>query len=422
MIRTERSSGAVRAAPALNVLYYGREDSLPERGELHAGPLSATFEQGQLININWHGREVLRRIYVAVRDRDWGTVPLELSNLQTHSDLNSFRITFDARHQQDEIDFAWSARIEARDARDGGRLTFSMEGEALSTFYRSRIGFCLLHSVQQCAGKRFSALRPDGSAVEGLFPEAISREFPIPGTQTMTALSYDVSPGLRVGIQFEGDFFEMEDQRAWTDASFKTFCTPSHLAYPVLIERGTRIAQAVHLEVQDGRPVIVPVSPEKSVTVALGTGPATPLPEIGLATASHGESLQDDEIERLRALSLSHFPLYHVLADVCEFAGGNVLPSQSSEPLKVECLALARDGRQRVLLANMTGETIPVAVRGPATTSVLVKRLDERTVLAATVNPGTFRESDAERQRTTDGALRIDLFPYSVVRVDSGGQ
>ncbi len=115
------------------------------------------------------------------------------------------------------------------------------------------------------------------------------------------------------------------------------------------------------------------------------------------------------------------FPLYHVLADVGEFAGGNVLPSQSDQPLKVECLALARDRRQRVLLANMTGETIPVAVRGFAATSVLVKRLDETTVLAASVNARAFRESDSERQRTTDGALRIELFPYAVVRIDSGG-
>ncbi len=291
------------AALPLNVLYYGQENPLPERHDLQAGPLSATFEQGQLININWRGQEILRRIYVAVRDRDWETVPLELSNLQTHSDLNSFQITFDARHRQEEIDFAWRARIEASDC---GRLTFSMEGEALSTFFRSRIGFCLLHSVAECAGKRFSALRQDGSVVEGSFPVAISREWPVPGTQAMTALRYDVSPGLRASMRFEGDLFEMEDQRAWTDASFKTFSTPSDLPCPVEIQRGARVSQAVHVVLTEDHPCALASSSQGAIVITVGTGSAVPLPEIGLGIASHGEALTDGEIERLRALNVSH--------------------------------------------------------------------------------------------------------------------
>ena len=32
--------------------------------------------------------------------------------------------------------------------------------------------------------------------------------------------------GIELKLLFEGDLFEMEDQRNWTDASFKTYCTP----------------------------------------------------------------------------------------------------------------------------------------------------------------------------------------------------
>lgn len=39
--------------------------------------------------------------------------------------------------------------------------------------------------------------------------------------------------------EFEGDVFEMEDQRNWTDASYKTYCTPwgcpSRLSSPAAI-------------------------------------------------------------------------------------------------------------------------------------------------------------------------------------------
>ncbi len=71
----------MRSLP-VNVLYYGRDDPLPERHSLVAGALSANFEEGQLVDIRWKGQEVLRRVYVAVRDRNWGTVPLRVSGLQ----------------------------------------------------------------------------------------------------------------------------------------------------------------------------------------------------------------------------------------------------------------------------------------------------------------------------------------------------
>jgi D-apionolactonase len=131
-------------APPLNVLYYGREDPPPEQRHLRAGHLSATFEQGQLLNIRWRGQEVVHRIYAAVRDRDWGTVPVRIFDLSIREDLSTFALTFDARHKENDIDFVWAGRIET----DGsGRLSFSMEGEALSTFLRSRIGFCVSSTI-----------------------------------------------------------------------------------------------------------------------------------------------------------------------------------------------------------------------------------------------------------------------------------
>lgn len=39
----------------------------------------------------------------------------------------------------------------------------------------------------------------------------------------------------------------MEDQRNWTDSSFKTYCTPPQLPYPGKVAAGTRISQTVRL-------------------------------------------------------------------------------------------------------------------------------------------------------------------------------
>ena len=48
-------------------------------------------------------------------------------------------------------------------------------------------------------------------------------------------------------MRFAGDVFEMEDQRNWTDASYKTYCTPLALPFPVEIPEGARISQSVTL-------------------------------------------------------------------------------------------------------------------------------------------------------------------------------
>ena len=55
-----------------SVLYYGSEELLPEPIELRAGPLAMIFETGNafLRYIRLGNREILRGIYVAVRDRN----------------------------------------------------------------------------------------------------------------------------------------------------------------------------------------------------------------------------------------------------------------------------------------------------------------------------------------------------------------
>jgi len=58
-----------------NVVYYGSDVPPPESIMLRAGPLSLTFGAGEIRDIRLAGREVLRRVYVAVRDRNWRRVP-----------------------------------------------------------------------------------------------------------------------------------------------------------------------------------------------------------------------------------------------------------------------------------------------------------------------------------------------------------
>ena len=51
-------------------------------------------------------------------------------------------------------------------------------------------------------------------------------------------------------LDFHGDIFETEDQRNWTDASYKTYSTPISIPYPVRMLKGDKISQKVELKVR----------------------------------------------------------------------------------------------------------------------------------------------------------------------------
>ncbi len=226
------------------VLYYGVDAPLPERTELRAGPLSLVFEEGDLRYVRLQGREILRRVYVAIRDRNWGTIPPRLANLQKEIAADSFRITYDVENKQGEIDFFWKGTITG-DAE--GTIIFRMDGQARSTFLRNRIGFCVLHPLRECAGQPCVVEQVDGAVVEGAFPRYIAAD---QAFLNMRAVSHEVVPGVWAEVRFAGDTFEMEDQRNWTDASYKTYCTPLSLPFPAEVKAGTTISQSVTLRLK----------------------------------------------------------------------------------------------------------------------------------------------------------------------------
>jgi hypothetical protein len=282
-----------------NVIAYGSPDDLPRPLTLHAGPLSVVYEAGSLRYIRLGSSEALHQIYSAVRDHNWGTVTAVISDERIERTENSFRITYRSTHRQDAVDFVWDAVITG-DA--DGTLTFSMDGEARSTFKRNRIGFCVLHPTN-CAGQPCTVEDVDSTRRDAAFPQAIAPHQPF---FDLRAITHTVAPGLRVEVRMEGDTFEMEDQRNWTDASFKTYCTPLALPFPATVEAGTRISQKITLRLIGEAPSLAVGT--TALTITLGD-PFVPLPPIGLGVAHHGQPLTDTQIARLKALAPAHLRL-----------------------------------------------------------------------------------------------------------------
>ena len=239
---------------------------------------------------------------VAVRDRNWGTVAPEVSELKIDRGDGAFRVTFTVRCRQAEIDFQWRGEITG--AADGS-VDYRMDGVAWSTFLRNRIGFCVLHAAHACAGSECTIEHVDGSRRQAAFPLDISPGQPF---FNVRAISHEVLPGLTARVLMEGDTFETEDQRNWTDASFKTYCTPLALPFPVEISEGTRVRQSVSLRLVANRRQSARRAPSARREAApeppidsLRYGPACRLPPIGLGMASHGRPLSPQAQSRLSA-------------------------------------------------------------------------------------------------------------------------
>ncbi len=295
-----------------NVFYYGKETPLPEQIPLRAGPLTMIYENGDLRYIKLGEKELVRRLYVAIRDRNWGTAANVLSNVQMHIGDDSFQISYECSNKLLDIDFVWHGELRG-DA--SGTITCTMNGTARSTFLRNRIGFCLLHP-SAIAGANAQIEHVDGTGEESVFPVHIAPQHVINGEikpvapfNEMRAVAHEIVPGVWVEVRLDGEIFEMEDQRNWTDASYKTYGTPLRLPFPAEVKAGTQIRQVATITLlnRDWPVTDEPAPPaQNNLTLITISDKRTSLPKIGLGVASHGQPLQAPEIARLQALRLSH--------------------------------------------------------------------------------------------------------------------
>ena len=277
-------------------IYDGSGDPQPERIILRAGALTAVYEAGMLRYIRAGGTEIVRAVYAAVRDHNWGTIPAVLRDVRVDSRDDSFDITFTSDHRQGDIHFVWKGAI--RGSADS-TITFTFDGEALTSFQRNRIGFCVLHP-EAVAGAACAIEHVDGSVEGGAFPQDIQPHQPY---FDIRAITHDVMPDVRAEVRMDGDTFEMEDQRNWTDASYKTYCTPLALPFPVQIDAGTKVQQAITVRLI-GQPDALPAV-KKGFVLTVDTSRTLPLPPIGLEASGY-VPLSGHEIIRLHALNLSH--------------------------------------------------------------------------------------------------------------------
>jgi hypothetical protein len=204
---------------------------------LDAFGLSALVEAGALRRLTFAGREVVRVIDYPIRDADWGTL-VTVTEREEGSDAAYSR---HFRTADGGIAGRFSVRIG-----EGGTLIAELVLTARRETVVNRAGFIVLHPLAGVAGEPVTVRHPEGREEAARFPARISPSQPVKDIAGLTHRVGDVE----VAIAFEGEVFEMEDQRNWTDASYKTYCRPLALPRPYVLKAGEEVRQRITVTVR----------------------------------------------------------------------------------------------------------------------------------------------------------------------------
>ncbi|MEM5468256.1 hypothetical protein [Celeribacter marinus] len=234
---------------------YGTQCRVPAATSRVVGPWSFTFDGGTLRHVKFKGVEAIRSIAFLVRDRDWGTLsPRFESEVDTRGDDHlhiSYTLTFDSGDAQLVVDIIIDVTPDA--------LSMSARATSSGAFETNRAGFTVLHPIEGVAGQAVRVGHSDGTVEAAHFPLLIDPWQPF---MDITSLSHNVGDH-SVICQFSGDTFEMEDQRQWGDASFKTYNRPLAKPWPYVLNDADTVAQSVVLTLGDAifaRPPTPPVA------------------------------------------------------------------------------------------------------------------------------------------------------------------
>ena len=302
----------------------GTGEPAPAAVVLRAGPIRVLFTGGDLRQICCGDVEIARRIYVAIRDLDWNTLPGDITDLDVADGGDSFSIRFARRHKAGDLDYEWRAEIDGDEA---GTIRYRMRGTALSAFAYAKIGICVHHPTDGYAGQPYRGATP-GGPVSGNLPDAIGPQIhlddgtDLPLFEPVSELDLTHASGGIVRFEFAGDLWEMEDQRNWTDASYKSASTPARLGYHHDAALGAQFDQEVVIRA-DGfaapgaararaAGLAVAVGP-----VAVGPVPGLAFPPVGLRSADVAAAWSGRARAVLRAIGPAHLRAdVHLTADV----------------------------------------------------------------------------------------------------------
>ncbi|MGI8459350.1 MAG: hypothetical protein ACR2LI_14745 [Propionibacteriaceae bacterium] len=236
------------------------------------GRWSAEVHGDEVAEIRVDGVRLLRAIRPVVRDADWNTVEVRVVDQRRQPGAGLTLVT-ELIFEAPGITYQATIRLVVED----DQLTVELAGRALAPFVRNRIGLVVLHPADD-AGRPVQVHHSNQTSDVGHWPVEISPHQPFRDVSGF-AWSRD---GVSAVLAFDGEVFETEDQRNWTDASFKTYSTPLDRPFPVAVELGEECRQQIRLTARGRRTTPAPVGQDALV---IGTAVVGVVPPVSLGAA-----------------------------------------------------------------------------------------------------------------------------------------
>ncbi|MCS3444157.1 hypothetical protein [Microbacterium phyllosphaerae] len=238
----------------------------------------------EIAEIRHHGGILLRAVRAVVRDRGWATVSVAVLRIDARADSLVLSL------QHEGLGALLSSTLTVRAQRELLSVVWSATNAV--PFETCRAGLVALHPPSD-AGRGVSVVHPDGSEERTAFPGEISPHQPIRGIRQ---LRIDEGPQ----ITFSGDVFEMEDQRNWTDASFKTYSRPLDLPYPYALGEGETVVQSIVISAPAGTTGRVPSRADSRIDLA----EAGVFPDIGVEASTAPDPVPSSSVGSFRVVEL----------------------------------------------------------------------------------------------------------------------
>lgn len=271
--------------------------------EINNGNVTALFTHGDFRKIKVDGSEIIQRIYFAVRDAAWLNVACTVNNFEerinTSEKIYSYNLSFDNNAIKFSTDIKCffkndSIQIEAR-------------GKALCDFQKNRIGFCV-HLPAFLQSVNCEIEHVDSTKTISTFPRYVLPHQPF---RDVSSVLYAAN-NHQIKIHFEGDVFEMEDQRNWTDASFKIYSTPLGNPFPVSVKAGESFYQKITIQFSELN-TQEKQSSEKNEKDLFKTITA---PAIGLAAYANEDKNRSFNANKKQSLPFAHYRVDFYLNDI----------------------------------------------------------------------------------------------------------
>lgn len=225
--------------------------------EWRSGPWALQIDDGALAHIAFEGRTILRGIRAVLRDRDWATARLRVG--QRQGDAAGIELSVHTSDLGARVHGTLRATVSAEE------LIVTLDLRSEGSVQTNRAGLVVLQPPD-LAGSALTVTHPDGATQQIRFPTWISPHQP---ARNIQGLGWS-SKGLDVAVRFDGDVFEMEDQRNWSDASYKTYNRPLDLPFPYTLQAGEHVRQRVRVRAVHSAATPADAPRDSSVPVAAG--------------------------------------------------------------------------------------------------------------------------------------------------------